>query len=163
MLNSQGKSEWFSSLALGKISKRSFYVPQTNFLYVKNMYPGRLKVGRALVKLPQALAPVWLYIHNWQSNKRLPLNIHWHTRLGKGSQHYKKTRAVIIIIEKMDTPTLKPDFLRLSCAVQTYAWGKVGLESEVARLKKSEEGDDFALDEKQTYAEVRSSIVVKGL
>jgi hypothetical protein len=54
----------------------------------------------------------------------------------------------------MATPTKKPDSLRLSCEVQTYAWGKVGLESEVARLKKSEEGERFLVDEKQTYAEV---------
>lgn len=54
----------------------------------------------------------------------------------------------------MSTPTKKPDYLKLSCVVQTYAWGKVGLESEVARLKKSEEGADFVVDEKQTYAEV---------
>ena len=48
----------------------------------------------------------------------------------------------------------KPDYLRLSCAAQTYAWGKVGLESEVARLKKSAEGEAFHVDENQTYAEV---------
>ena len=54
----------------------------------------------------------------------------------------------------MTTPTQKPDYLRLSCAVQTYAWGKVGLDSEVARLKSSSEPDQFVVDENQTYAEV---------
>lgn len=54
----------------------------------------------------------------------------------------------------MVTPIKKPDYLKLSCQVQTYAWGKVGLQSEVARLKKSEEGEGFLVDEKQTYAEV---------
>ena len=55
----------------------------------------------------------------------------------------------------MATPIKKPDCLKLFCEVQTYAWGKVGLDSEVARLKKSEEGDRFLVDEKQTYAEVK--------
>ncbi len=56
----------------------------------------------------------------------------------------------------MDTPpSKKPDFLKLSCVVQTYAWGKVGFQSEVARLKKSGEGDSFVVDENQTYAEVK--------
>lgn len=54
----------------------------------------------------------------------------------------------------MATPTKKPDYLRLSCVVQTYAWGKVGSESAVVSLKKASEGDDFVVDEKQTYAEV---------
>jgi len=51
----------------------------------------------------------------------------------------------------------KPAYLRLSCAVQTYAWGKVGLDSEVARLKKASEGDKFVVDDNQTYAEVMAS------
>ena len=54
----------------------------------------------------------------------------------------------------------KLDFLKLSCAVQTYAWGKVGLDSEVARLKKSGEGDAFVVDEKQTYAEVSGQVLL---
>lgn len=54
------------------------------------------------------------------------------------------------------TTTRKPDYLKLSCVVQTYAWGKVGLESEVARLKKGGEGDHFTVDNEQTYAEVNS-------
>lgn len=51
----------------------------------------------------------------------------------------------------------KPDLLKLSCVVQTYAWGKVGLDSEVARLKKSGEEGDFVVDERQTYAEVEKN------
>ncbi len=48
---------------------------------------------------------------------------------------------------------MNPFFLKLSCAVQTYAWGKRGGESEVARLKKG--GDPgFVVDEEQNYAEV---------
>ena len=44
-------------------------------------------------------------------------------------------------------------FLKLSCAVQTYAWGKVGRDSEVARLKSGDPA--FQLQEKQPYSEVR--------
>ena len=55
----------------------------------------------------------------------------------------------------MATPTGKPEYLRLSCEVQRYAWGKVGMESEVARLKKASEGDRFTVDQNQAYAEVR--------
>ena len=48
----------------------------------------------------------------------------------------------------------RPPFLVLSPAVQTYAWGKKGYQSEVCRLKAC--GDsDFEVDESQTYAEVR--------
>ena len=42
--------------------------------------------------------------------------------------------------------------LRLSPAVQTYAWGKVGLDSEVAKLFKS--NSDQPVDEATPYAEV---------
>lgn len=59
----------------------------------------------------------------------------------------------------MATPTGKPDVLHLKCEVQRYAWGKVGLESEVARLKKAAEGDAFQLDKEQTYAEVKGGVV----
>ena len=55
----------------------------------------------------------------------------------------------------MATLSERPDYLCLSCVCQTYAWGKVGMESEVARLKKSAEGEDFVVGEKQTYAEVK--------
>jgi len=45
-----------------------------------------------------------------------------------------------------------PAFLKLSCAVQNYAWGKVGMESEVARLRSGDPG--FTLDPQLPYAEV---------
>ena len=46
-----------------------------------------------------------------------------------------------------------PPFLVLSPALQTYAWGKKGHNSEACRLKSC--GDpDFQVDETQTYAEV---------
>ena len=50
----------------------------------------------------------------------------------------------------------KPDYLHLSCAVQTYAWGKVGESSEVARLKSSAEPTEFRVDGNSPYAEVSS-------
>jgi len=43
--------------------------------------------------------------------------------------------------------------LLLKCAVQTYAWGKRGSNSEVARLMKTAD-DSFVIDENMTYAEV---------
>ena len=46
----------------------------------------------------------------------------------------------------------KIDFLKLSCAVQNYHWGKIGLDSEVARLKSGE--PDFIINNEQPYAEV---------
>ena len=47
-----------------------------------------------------------------------------------------------------------PVHFQLSCAVQTYAWGKVGDDSEVARLKSSAEPTEFKVDTKSPYAEV---------
>lgn len=48
----------------------------------------------------------------------------------------------------------RPAFLVLSPALQTYAWGKKGSDSEACKLKAS--GDhEFEPDEDQTYAEVR--------
>lgn len=42
----------------------------------------------------------------------------------------------------------------LTCAVQNYAWGKVGMDSEVARLVVG--GDPVAVvEEGKPYAEVR--------
>ena len=41
----------------------------------------------------------------------------------------------------------------LKCAIQTYAWGKKGSDSEVARLMKSAD-ERFSIDENTTYAEV---------
>ena len=54
----------------------------------------------------------------------------------------------------------QPCFLRLSCAVQNYVWGKVGCESEVALLKRG--GDhvgpsQFMVDDQEHYAEVKES------
>lgn len=46
----------------------------------------------------------------------------------------------------------RPSFLKLSCAVQTYAWGKVGENGEVAKLKMADPG--FSLDKEKPYAEV---------
>ena len=46
-----------------------------------------------------------------------------------------------------------PPFLKLSCSVQKYAWGKLGSSSEVARLA-SFENPEFLVDEKVPYAEV---------
>ena len=48
-----------------------------------------------------------------------------------------------------------PVHLHLSCEVQTYAWGKIGDESEVARLKSSAEPTQFQVDTKSPYAEVK--------
>jgi len=41
----------------------------------------------------------------------------------------------------------------LKGAVQTYAWGKLGYKSEVARLMKNAD-NGFVVDENTTYAEV---------
>lgn len=41
----------------------------------------------------------------------------------------------------------------LKCTYQTYAWGKRGLNSEVARLLQSAD-ETFVLDEQTAYAEV---------
>ncbi len=47
----------------------------------------------------------------------------------------------------------RPRFLKLSCAVQNYAWGKIGQGSKVAQLRSN--GDDsFIIDNDQPYAEV---------
>ena len=59
----------------------------------------------------------------------------------------------------MATTPKRPLYLHLSCDVQLYAWGKVGLESEVALLKSSAEPGSFTVNEEQTYAEVRTNIV----
>jgi len=41
----------------------------------------------------------------------------------------------------------------LKCAIQTYAWGKRGGNSEVARLMKNAD-NSFVIDGNTTYAEV---------
>ena len=55
----------------------------------------------------------------------------------------------------------RPHYLRLSCAVQNYAWGKVGLESEVARLMCGDPA--FSLDKALPYSEVRARSGVEGM
>ena len=42
--------------------------------------------------------------------------------------------------------------LQLRCAVQCYAWGKIGPNSAVAQLAQNE--PNFQLDEEKPYAEV---------
>ena len=54
-----------------------------------------------------------------------------------------------------------PVHLYLSCAVQTYAWGKIGDGSEVARLKSSAEPTQFQVDKKSPYAEVHCTSSVR--
>ena len=44
----------------------------------------------------------------------------------------------------------------LSCASLNYAWGKVGQDSEVAKLLQSAD-PSFQLDDTQPYAEVRGN------
>ena len=43
--------------------------------------------------------------------------------------------------------------MELKCKVQTYDWGKHGIDSTVATLMKSA-NSDFVLDEKKPYAEL---------
>lgn len=43
--------------------------------------------------------------------------------------------------------------MELKCKVQTYDWGKYGIDSTVATLMKSA-NSDFILDEKKPYAEL---------
>lgn len=42
---------------------------------------------------------------------------------------------------------------KLVCAIQNYAWGRPGNNSEVARLKNAS-NKDFIIDENKPYAEV---------
>ncbi len=54
---------------------------------------------------------------------------------------------------------MEPVYLRLSCAVQNYVWGKAGCGSEVALLKRGGDhvgSNQFTVDEKEHYAEVRN-------
>lgn len=44
--------------------------------------------------------------------------------------------------------------LRLDCAIQTYQWGKPGLESAVAQLKQEAGDEGFAVEEGKRYAEL---------
>ena len=49
--------------------------------------------------------------------------------------------------------------LKLKCAVQTYAWGKQGSRSTVAKLAQNDPG--FQLEEDTTYAEVGVALRLK--
>ena len=46
----------------------------------------------------------------------------------------------------------KISVVELKCAVQSYAWGKIGLDSTVAQL--SQHSPSFELEEDKPYAEV---------
>lgn len=48
----------------------------------------------------------------------------------------------------------RPGYLLLNCAVQKYAWGKIGASSAVAQLSEGNPG--FELDPEAPYAEVMS-------
>ncbi|XP_013388578.1 mannose-6-phosphate isomerase [Lingula anatina] len=54
-----------------------------------------------------------------------------------------------------------PKVFPLKCPVQTYHWGKVGKDSEVAKLSLSG-NSDFKLDDKTTYAELWMGTHHKG-
>lgn len=46
----------------------------------------------------------------------------------------------------------KISVVELKCAVQSYAWGKIGLDSTVAQL--AQHSPSFKLEEDKPYAEV---------
>ena len=52
--------------------------------------------------------------------------------------------------------------MELSCSVQTYAWGKVGSSSEVARLAEGKACREFSLKEDTNYAELWMGIHPNG-
>ena len=52
--------------------------------------------------------------------------------------------------------------MELSCSVQTYAWGKVGSSSEVARLAAGKACREFTLEEETNYAELWMGIHPNG-
>ena len=59
--------------------------------------------------------------------------------------------ALFVVTHYIWSPSVFP----LTCAVQNYAWGKVGLDSEVAKLVVG--GDPVAVvEDGKPYAEVRS-------
>ena len=67
-------------------------------------------------------------------------------------------RSVIIIYGKMAD---NPPFLKLTCSVQKYAWGKLGNSSEVAKLASSG-NPHFSVDESIPYAEVSCHLPVQN-
>lgn len=67
--------------------------------------------------------------------------------------------SVFIGVNVAQFVTLVPAVFPLTCAVQNYAWGKVGSDSEVAKLVVG--GDPLAvIDEGRPYAEVRVAVEV---
>ena len=54
--------------------------------------------------------------------------------------------------EPIEARMARPGWLLLNCAVQKYAWGKVGASSTVAQLSEGNPG--FELDPEAPYAEV---------
>lgn len=67
--------------------------------------------------------------------------------------------SVFISVNVAHFVTLVPAVFPLTCAVQNYAWGKVGSDSEVAKLVVG--GDPLAvIDEGRPYAEVRLTVEV---
>lgn len=67
--------------------------------------------------------------------------------------------SVFISVNVVQFVTLVPAVFPLTCAVQNYAWGKVGSDSEVAKLVVG--GDPLAvIDEGRPYAEVRVTVEV---
>ena len=52
--------------------------------------------------------------------------------------------------------------MELSCSVQTYAWGKLGSSSEVARLAAGKACREFTLEEETNYAELWMGIHPNG-
>lgn len=67
--------------------------------------------------------------------------------------------SVFIRVNVVQFVTLVPAVFPLTCAVQNYAWGKVGSDSEVAKLVVG--GDPLAvIDEGRPYAEVRVTVEV---
>ena len=59
--------------------------------------------------------------------------------------------------------------LRLHCGVNSYAWGKKGLDSAAARFAAATPSDDLTIESEKPYAEASSpspghgSAIVDGL
>lgn len=67
--------------------------------------------------------------------------------------------SVFISVNVVQFVTVVPAVFPLTCAVQNYAWGKVGSDSEVAKLVVG--GDPLVvIDEGKPYAEVRVTLEV---
>ncbi len=55
--------------------------------------------------------------------------------------------------DEEEAPTVTPIAVALKCAVQQYAWGRIGEDSEVATLTQASD-PDFQLKADEPYAEV---------